>query len=144
MESLARKQVVVKPRAVIRITNPDTGEYEDVSAIVLGRDPKYIDKGFVKIFVAFLSDLVQDKELTAGPVRLLLWLIEKKLDYNTLQVEYYLEEAAKALNISLTTAKRWNQILVRKKILRHIGSKSYGRYKLIDYSAVKGSMQRVN
>ena len=144
MESLAKKYAVAKPRAVIRITNPDTGESEEVSALILGRDPKYIDKGFVKIFVAFLSDLVQDRELTAGPVRLLLWLIEKKLDYNTLQVQYYLEEASKALNISIATAKRWNQILVKKKILRHIGPKAYGRYKLIDYSAVKGSMQRVN
>ena len=144
MESLAKKQVVVKPRAVIRIINPETGEYEDTSAIVLGANPKYIDKGFVKIFIAFLSDLVQDRELTAGPVRLLLWLIEKKLDYNTLQVEYYLEESAKALNISMPTAKRWNQILVKKKILRHIGPKASGKYKLIDYSAVKGNMQRVN
>jgi len=132
------KMIALKSKYAI--VDKETGETTD--ALLFGKNA-YVDKGFVKVFIGFLSDIVQDREITMGPIKLLLWLIEEKMDYNTLEVNFYYREAMKALNVSFRTINYWAEVLLKKSILQRIGNTASGRYKLLDYSAVKGSMRKV-
>jgi hypothetical protein len=132
------KMIALKSKYAI--VDKETGETTD--ALLFGKNA-YVDKGFVKVFIGFLSDIVQDKEVTMGPIKLLLWLINEKMDYNTLEVHFFYREAAGALDVSIRTIKYWGKILIEKGILQRTGNWKMGEYRLVDYSAVKGSMKKV-
>ena len=116
-----------------------TGEIlaEEDRVVIFGRKP-YVDKGFVKFFVAFLKDMIEDEEVLKGPVRLFLYAVEL-MDYNSLEVYLVPERAIKALDISERTFYRWLSVLLRKGHMKKIATNIY---RLRPFSVVKGQMSK--
>jgi hypothetical protein len=99
----------------------------------------FIDRGFVKIFVAFLRDVIEDEEVLRGPARLLLYAIDL-MDYNNLQVTIIPQKAIKDLDIGRRTFYRWLSVLLKKGYLEKV---AINVYRLKPYTAVKGQMRKV-
>jgi len=118
----------------------ENGEVLADEVLLIGKEPinKRVkkDKGFVKIFISFLSDVVSDSEVAGKSIRLLLYAIEK-LNYNTLQVYLYPDDVMLDLGISRPTYFNWIKTLQEKGYLVKI--KPY-IYELKPYSFVKGTM----
>jgi len=116
-----------------------TGEIlaEEDRVVIFGRKP-YVDKGFVKFFVAFLKDMIEDEEVLKGPVRLFLYAVEL-MDYNSLEVYLVPERAIKALDISERTFYRWLSVLLKKGHMEKIATNIY---RLRPFSVVKGQMSK--
>jgi hypothetical protein len=126
----------------VRVTfyNEHTGEiYEETDRVlIVGKQPYIRDKNFVKVFVAFLIDVIEDRELGSGAWRLLLYAI-RRLDYNSLKVYLIPEEAIQELGIGRKTFYRWLGILVKKGYLEKIAKHTY---RLRPYTAIKGNMEQ--
>ena len=116
-----------------------TGEIlaEEDRVLIFGKRP-YVDKGFVKFFVAFLRDMIEDEEVLKGPVRLFLYAVEL-MDYNSLQVAIVPQKAMKDLDISKDTFYRWLKVLLKKGYMEKI---AVNIYRLRPYTAIKGQMSR--
>jgi hypothetical protein len=127
-------------RAKITFYNPKTGEVvEEVDkAIVVGNRP-YADKGFVKIFVTFLRDVLEIAELGSGAWRLLLYVIDN-MDYNSLEIYLDPRVVPKELGISRATYYNWLNVLLKHKILQQLDKRLF---RLKPYSAIKGQMNNV-
>jgi len=119
------------------IIDKETGEIiEDI--LLIGKKPKYIDKGFIKIFVAFLSDVVEDNEIAGKAIRLLFYMLEQ-LDYNSYTVKIIPRYAQEELKIGKMTYYRWLNTLIKKGIITKIDTYTY---KLNPYVAVRGNMKK--
>lgn len=127
-----------KPREVV-IVDKETGEVLEERAIFIGKHPKYVDRGFIKVFVAFLADVVQNEKIAGKAIRLLLYMIEK-LNYNTLVVELIPKKAIEELGISRATFYNWLDVLVSEGYLEKIDTYTY---RIKPYSFVKGRMSKV-
>ena len=116
-----------------------TGEIlaEEDKVLIFGKKP-YVDRGFVKFFVAFLKDMIEDEEVLKGPVRLFLYAVEL-MDYNSLQVTIVPQKAMKDLDISKDTFYRWLKVLLRKSYMEKI---AVNVYRLRPYTAIKGQMSK--
>jgi hypothetical protein len=116
-----------------------TGEIlaEEDKVLIFGRKP-YVDKGFVKLFVAFLRDLLEDEEVLKGPIRLYLYAIDL-MAYEDLQVAIVPEKAMKDLNIGRGTFYRWLSVLLKKGYMEKITANIY---RLRPYTVVKGQMSK--
>ena len=127
-------------RAKVTFYNPQTGEIleEYDQALIIGRRP-FTDKGFVKVFTAFLKDILEIQEMGSGAWRLLLYVIEK-MDFNSLEVYLDPRIVPKDLNISRATYYNWLKVLVKHGILQQL-DKRYFRLK--PYSVIKGQMNNV-
>jgi hypothetical protein len=99
----------------------------------------FLDKGYVKVFVAFLRDVLENRRLGKGAWRLLLYAIDN-LDYNRLQVTIVPQQAMKALNIGEATFYRWLKVLLDEGYLERIATNVY---RLKPYTAIKGQMRKV-
>jgi len=124
----------------ITIYDKDTGKVIETidKAIFFGHKP-FLDKGYVKIFVAFLRDILEDKEVIKGPVKLLLYAIDL-MDYEDLQVAIAPQKAVKDLDIDRRTFYRWLKVLLDKGYMEKI---AVNIYRLKPYTAVKGQMRKV-
>jgi hypothetical protein len=127
-------------RAKVTFYNSETGEIieEYDRAILVGKKP-YTDRGFVKVFVAFLRDILEIEEMGSGAWRLLLYAIEK-MDYNSLEVYLDPRLVSKELGISRATYYNWLKVLLKHGILQQLDKRLF---RLKPYSAVKGSMDKV-
>jgi len=116
-----------------------TGEIlaEEDRVLIFGKKP-YVDKGFVKLFVAFLRDMIEDEEVLKGPVRLFLYAVDL-MDYEDLQVTIVPQKAMKDLDISKDTFYRWLKVLLRKDYMEKIATNVY---RLRPFSAIKGQMSK--
>jgi predicted DNA-binding protein (UPF0251 family) len=116
-----------------------TGEIlaEEDRVLIFGKKP-YVDKGFVKFFVAFLRDMLEDEEVLKGPVRLFLYAIDL-MDYEDLQVTIVPQKAMRDLDISKDTFYRWLKVLLKKDYMRKIATNVY---RLRPFTAIKGQMSR--
>ncbi len=125
--------------AKVTIYNRKTGEIieEYENALIVGRKP-YSDRNFVKVFTAFLTDIV-DEEMSKGPIRLILYIISK-LDYNTLEFYLVPDEVVADLRIHRTTLYKWLRILIRRGYIQKVATNVY---KLLPYTAIKGQMDKV-
>jgi len=126
-------------RAKVVFYNEKTGEVlqEVDRAIFIGRKAFIQDRNFVKVFVGFLSDIIEDRELGSGAWRLLLYAINS-MDFNNLKVYLIPEEATMELQISRETFYRWLRILLRKGYLERLAKHTY---RIRPYTAVKGYME---
>ena len=126
----------------VRITfyNEKTGEiYEETDRVlIIGKKPYVRDKNFIKIFVAFLIDVIQDRELGSGAWRLLLHAIQN-MDYNSLKVYLIPEETINELGIGRKTFYRWLRTLVKNGYLEKIAKHTY---RIRPYTAIKGNMEQ--
>lgn len=120
------------------LVDKDTGEVVEPDVVLVGTKPFKVDRGFVKVFIAFLRDVVEDKELMAGPVRLLLYMLER-MNPETLQIVVRQEDACKDLQAGARTYYRWVSTLQRKGIIKRLGA---NLYELKPYVAVKGKMSK--
>jgi hypothetical protein len=127
-------------RAKVIYYNVKTGEILDEyeHAIFIGHKPK-IDKGFIKVFVGFLRDIIEDEEVLKGPAKLLLYAVDLA-DYNSLEVHIVPRKAIRDLDIGERTFYRWLKTLLDKGYMEKI---AINVYRLKPYSAIKGQMSKV-
>ena len=127
-------------RARIVFYNPKTGEIvaEEDRVILIGTKPYVTDRNFVKVFVAFLRDVLEDEELGSGAWRLLIYVIEN-LDYNSLRVSMIPDEVASKLGVTTRTYYNWLRILIKNGYLEKLATNIY---RLKPYQAVKGNMEQ--
>jgi hypothetical protein len=127
-------------RAKVIFYNERTGEiYEEVErTLFIGKNPYIRDKNFIKVFVSFLVDVLEDRELGAGAWRLLLYAI-KNMDYNNLRVYMVPEETARELGVSKRTFYSWVRTLTKNGYLEKIATNIY---RIKPYTAIKGNMEQ--
>ena len=117
------------------IVNKNTGEILEENVLIIGRKPYKVDKGFIKIFVTFLYDIVEDESIAGKSIRLLLYMIGK-LDYNTYEITIIPQEAIKDLGITNKTFYNWLNTLMEKGLIEKINRY---KYRLKPYTAIKGN-----
>ncbi len=125
-------------RAKITFYNENTGEiYEEIDrTLFIGKKPYIKDKNFIKIFVGFLADVLEDRELGSGAWRLLLYAIQN-MDFNSLRVSMAPQETAEKLGITKRTFYNWLKILLKNGYLEKIATNIY---RIKPYTAIKGTM----
>ena len=101
------------------VVDLDTGEIVEERVLFIGKNPRYLDKGYVKIFTAFLSDIVETDKIAGKAIRLLFYMLEH-LEYNTLEIKIIPAEAIEKLGISRMTYHNWIKDLVDFLSLIHI------------------------
>ncbi len=118
----------------------ETGQVlETVDRAIFIGHKAFLDKGYVKVFVAFLRDVLENERLGKGAWRLLLYAIDN-LDYNSLQVTIVPQQAMKDLDISEPTFYRWLKVLLEEGYLEKVATNVY---RLKPYTAIKGQMKKV-
>ena len=122
----------------LALVNKETGEIIEENVVFIGRKPYKVDRGFVKVFIAFLKDIVEDDEIAGKAIRLLFYMIEK-MDYNTYTVTIIPKYAQKEIGISKKTFYNWLSVLSKKGLITKIDTYTY---KLNPYIAVKGNTQQ--
>jgi CRP-like cAMP-binding protein len=127
-------------RVKITFYNEHTGEiYEETDRVlIIGKNPYARDRNFIKIFVAFLIDVIQDRELGSGAWRLLLYAIQN-MDFNSLRVYMVPEETAEKLGVTKRTFYNWLRVLVKNGYLEKIATNIY---RIKPYTAIKGNMEQ--
>jgi hypothetical protein len=121
----------------LALIDKETGEIL-TDVFLLGKKPKYIDKGFIKLFVGFLYDLIEDQEVTGGPVRLLLYMVER-MDYNRLTVVINPKDVIRDLGITEQTYHNWKRVLLKKEYIKRINPYVY---EIKPFSFSKGNMKK--
>ena len=120
------------------VVDKETGEVVIPDFMMVGRKPRYVDKGFVKIFVAFLSDVVENQKIAGKAIRLLFYMLEQ-LDYNTYTITLIPKYAMEDLEVSRDTFYRWLNDLIEEGIITKVDTYTY---KLNPYVAVKGNTKK--
>ena len=113
-------------RAKVIFYNEHTGEiYEEVErTLFIGKQPYIRDRNFIKVFVAFLIDVLQDRELGSGAWKLLLFAIQN-MEFNSLRVYMVPEETAEKLVVTKRTFYNWVRTLVKNGYLEKIATNIY-------------------
>ena len=132
---MSERKVSIRKYSII---DNETGEVVADDAMFIGKKA-FIDKGFRKIFVGFLRDIVMDKEIAGKAIRLLLYIIEN-LKANDLTIMLYWKIVCEELNITQGTYYNWLNTLLEKKILEKTEIPNV--YRLIPFSAVNGQMNK--
>ena len=120
------------------VVDKENGEVVADDAMFIGKKA-FVDKGFRKIFVGFLKDIVLDKEIAGKSIRLLLWIIEN-LKSNDLEFYMYWKDVCDDLDITQGTYYSWLNILLEKNILEKTVKPNI--YKLVPFTAVNGQMNK--
>ncbi len=130
-------------RTKLHIVNPETGEILEVDALVYlyGERQKPKDRNFTKIFHAFLYDVFKDKEVMAGPFRLITYVMAEKLHMDRLDFHLTFQETKEKLDISEKTYYRWLGVLLRKGYIKRLGPNYYA---LRPYTVVVGKMANID
>jgi DNA-binding transcriptional ArsR family regulator len=125
--------------AKVTIYDRDTGEIVDEydEAIFIGKRPNG-DRHYVKVFVAFLRDVLENERLGKGAWRLLLYAIDN-LDFNKLEVHIVPDRAMRDLDISKDTFYRWLKVLLEDGYLEKLATNVY---RVRPYTAIKGQMAK--
>ncbi len=127
-------------RVKVTFYDPETGEVyqEEDRAVIIGKRPYITDRNFIKVFVAFLVDVLQDEELGSGAWRLLLFAIQN-MEFNSLKVYLIPEETIRELGISRKTFYRWLGTLIKNGYIEKIAKHTY---RIRPYTAIKGNMEQ--
>ncbi len=127
-------------RVKMMLYDEETGQIlETIDRAVFFGHKAFLDKGFVKIFVAFLKDMLEDPKYIKGPIRLFLYAVDL-MNYEDLQVTIVPEKAIKDLGIGRGTFYRWLSANLKKGYMEKIATNVY---RLRPYTAVKGQMKKV-
>lgn len=117
--------------------DPQTGEIQRFLVIA----PQNVDVDYVKVFIPFVREVIEDKDLVSKAFKLLLWIMSN-LDWNDLKVVMNSKKVCKDLGITDRTYYRWKKVLVRKGIL-HPDPESREIYWLRPYAVIRGSMEKI-
>ena len=115
------------------IVDKNTGEVIAEQAMFMGRDP-YVEKGWRKMFVGFLSDIVINEKIAGKAVRLLLWMIGE-LRFNSLEVYMSERIVSEELGITPRTYYNWVKALIEEGLIEKVDT---NLYRLVPYTAVNG------
>ena len=115
------------------IVDKDTGEVIADQAMFIGKDP-YVEKGWRKMFVGFLSDIVINEKIAGKAVRLLLWMIGE-LRFNSLEVYMSERIVSEELGITPRTYYNWVKALIEEGLIEKVDT---NLYRLVPYTAVNG------
>jgi hypothetical protein len=130
-------------RTKLSIVHPKTGEILETDALVYlygeGQKPK--DRNFTKVFHAFLYDVFKDKEVMAGPFRLMTYIMAEKLHMDRLDFHLTFQEVKDKLGISEKTYYRWLGVLLRKGYIKRLAPNYYA---LRPYTAIVGKMANID
>jgi hypothetical protein len=129
---MSEKKIEIKKYAIV---DKETGEVVADDAMFIGKKA-FMDKGFRKIFVGFLKDVVMNKEIAGKSIRLLLYIIEN-LKPNSLEIYMSERIICKELEITRATYYNWLKVLIKTGLIEKIDT---NLYRLIPYSAVNGQM----
>jgi len=129
-------------RTKLPIVSPETGEILELDAIVyLYGESRRGDRDFIKVFHAFLDSVFRDREVMAGPFRLMAYILSEKLYKDRLDFNLTAQEAVDKLGITRQTFYRWLSVLLRKGYLRRISATYYA---LRPYTAIVGRMANID
>lgn len=128
-------------KAKLPIFHPETGEIMDAIVYLYGERPKPKDKNFSKVFHAFMEDVLEDREVMAGPFRLIAYVMANKLDRDRLDFNLTVQEATDKLGITRQTFYRWLSVLLRKGYVKRISATYYA---LRPYTVVVGHMANID
>ena len=120
----------------LSVIDPETGQIVEADAIVYLYGEAKKDKDFIKVFHAFIKDVVRDKELRPA-LDLLAYIMSEKLEKDSLKFYMTAEEVVRNLRISRDTYYRWLKILMKKGYLVRIDTNYYA---LKPYTIVIGRM----
>ncbi len=118
------------------IMDKETGQVLEVDAVVYLYGEGKKDKGFVKVFHAFVKDVVRDEELRHAIV-LLAYIMSEKLERDSLRFYLTADEVVKNLGISRRTFYKWLKILKEKGYIVRIATNYYA---VKPYTIVVGKM----
>jgi predicted transcriptional regulator len=119
------------------IVDLETGEIL-AQQVIIGKKPTMVDKGYVKVFITFLEDIIKDEDIVGKAVRLLLHIINK-VDWNTLEVYIFYKEICEEMDITYKTFYNWLNTLIEKEYIEPTKKKYI--YRIKPYSFVKGDMK---
>ena len=111
-------------KTILSVIDPKTGQVVEADAIVYLYGEAKKDKDFVKVFHAFIKDVVRDKELRPS-LDLLAYIMSEKLEKDSLKFYMTAEEVVRNLGISRDTYYRWLKILMKKGYLVRIDTNYY-------------------
>jgi hypothetical protein len=132
--SIRRSNMPVKVK--LPIMDKETGQVLEFDAVVYLYGEGKKDKGFVKVFHAFVKDVVRDKELRPA-LDLLAYIMSEKLEKDSLKFYLTAEEVVKNLGVSRDTYYRWLRTLMKKGYITRIDTNYYA---LKPYTIVIGKM----
>ncbi len=115
----------------------ETGEIL-AEQVIIGKKPTLVDKGYIKVFITFLEDVIKDEDIVGKAVRLLLHIMNK-VDWNTLEFYLYHKQACEDLGISKKTFYLWLNTLIEKDYIEKTDRKYI--YRIKPYCFVKGDMK---
>jgi len=118
------------------IMDKETGQVLEIDAIVYLYGEGKKDKGFVKVFHAFVKDVVRDKELRYA-LDLLAYIMSEKLEKDSLKFYLTAEEVVKNLGVSRRTFYRWLKTLTKRGYIVRIATNYYA---IKPYTIVVGKM----
>jgi DNA-binding transcriptional ArsR family regulator len=118
------------------IMDKETGQVLEFDAVVYLYGEGKKDKGFVKVFHAFVKDVVRDRELRHA-LDLLAYIMSEKLEKDSLKFYLTAEEVVKNLGVSRDTYYRWLRTLMEKGYITRIDTNYYA---LKPYTIVVGKM----
>jgi len=127
---MAKKVVSVETFSIV---SNKTGEVIADQAMFMGNNP-YVEKGWRKMFVGFLSDIVINEKIAGKAIRLLLWMIGE-LRFNSLEVYMSERIVCEELGIKRITYYRWVKALIEEGLIEKVDT---NLYRLVPYTAVNG------
>ena len=108
----------------LSIVDPKTGQVVETDAVVYLHSKAQKDKDFVKLFHAFIKDIIRDKELRPA-LDLLVYIMSEKLERDSLKFYLTAEEVVKNLGVSRDTYYRWLRTLMKKGYITRIDTNYY-------------------
>jgi hypothetical protein len=123
------------------IVDKDTGEIIEVDAIVYLYGKASGDKDFIKVFHAFLKDVLEDEEIMRGPFRLFVYILTKKVKRDQLSFFLRCDDVLADLGIVRQTYYRWLGTLLKKGYIKRL---AHNYYALRPYTAIVGKMANID
>ena len=119
------------------VVDKETGEIIADDAMFIGKKA-FVDRGFRKVFVGFLRDIVTNERIAGKAIRLLLWIIEN-LKANDLTIYMSERIICEELNIKRATYYNWIKALIEEGLIEKIDT---NLYRLVPFTAVNGQMEK--
>ena len=122
----------------LSIVDNRTGEKVVDEVLFLGKNPKFLDKGYIKVFTTFLPDVIESDRLAGKSIRLLFYMLQS-LNYDSLEMRVIPRYAVETLSINRRTYNRWLNDLVEFGLIEKIDTYTY---RLKPFTFVRGSHEK--